>query len=169
MDTILLTTFHEFYIREMWYFDYILHDDISQILLLYKVRGYYNKFESMKSLWGILQIYQNATVRVCWAWIRIYVLYSKTFGSLFWILAGLRRAARGTRICETGLFWDQTNMQMYRNPRILGSENNWGMQYKMVFKICEGISGPCLNIKTVLSTYGDFHVKDKTAVRTSYL
>ena len=28
-------------------------------------------------------------------------------------------------------------------------------------------SGPRLNIKTVLSTYGDFHVKDKTAVRTS--
>ena len=30
-------------------------------------------------------------------------------------------------------------------------------------------SGSRLNIKTVLSTYGDFHVKDKTAVRTSYL
>ena len=30
-------------------------------------------------------------------------------------------------------------------------------------------TGPGLNIKTVLSTYGDFHVKDKTAVRTSYL
>ena len=30
-------------------------------------------------------------------------------------------------------------------------------------------SGPRLNIKIVLSTYGDFHVKDKTAVRTSYL
>ena len=29
--------------------------------------------------------------------------------------------------------------------------------------------GPRLNIKTVLSTYGDFHVKDKTAVMTSYL
>ena len=29
--------------------------------------------------------------------------------------------------------------------------------------------GPRLNIKTVLSTYGDFHVEDKTAVRTSYL
>ena len=29
--------------------------------------------------------------------------------------------------------------------------------------------GPRLNIKTVLSTYGDFHVKDKTADRTSYL
>ena len=29
--------------------------------------------------------------------------------------------------------------------------------------------GPRLHIKTVLSTYGDFHVKDKTAVRTSYL
>ena len=33
----------------------------------------------------------------------------------------------------------------------------------------ETIPGPRLNIKTVLSTYGDFHVKDKTAVRTSYL
>ena len=31
------------------------------------------------------------------------------------------------------------------------------------------LAGPRLNIKTVLSTYGDFHVKDKTAVRTSYL
>ena len=30
-------------------------------------------------------------------------------------------------------------------------------------------SGPRLNIKTVLSAYGVFHVKDKTAVRTSYL
>ena len=29
--------------------------------------------------------------------------------------------------------------------------------------------GPRLNIKTVLSTYGDFHVKNKTVVRTSYL
>ena len=35
--------------------------------------------------------------------------------------------------------------------------------------VCRKISGPRLNIKTVLSTYGDFHVKDKTAVRTSYL
>ena len=31
------------------------------------------------------------------------------------------------------------------------------------------LTGPRLNIKTVLCTYGDFHVKDKTAVRTSYL
>ena len=29
--------------------------------------------------------------------------------------------------------------------------------------------GPRLNIKTVLSMYGDLHVKDKTAVKTSYL
>ena len=34
---------------------------------------------------------------------------------------------------------------------------------------CVPEAGPRLNIKTVLSTYGDFHVKDKTAVRTSYL
>ena len=31
------------------------------------------------------------------------------------------------------------------------------------------IPGPRLNIKTALFMYGDFHVKDKTAVRTSYL
>ena len=30
-------------------------------------------------------------------------------------------------------------------------------------------TGPRLNIKTILSMYGDFHVKDKTVVRTSYL
>ena len=43
----------------------------------------------------------------------------------------------------------------------------WGDQsYSMVIK---RDPGPRLNIKTVLSTYGDFHVKDKTAVRTSYL
>ena len=35
--------------------------------------------------------------------------------------------------------------------------------------IMQMTTGPRLNIKTVLSTYGDFHVKDKTAVRTSYL
>ena len=33
----------------------------------------------------------------------------------------------------------------------------------------QSTSGPRLNIKTVLSMYGDFHVKDKTAVRTSLL
>ena len=38
-----------------------------------------------------------------------------------------------------------------------------------IFAIRDKRAGPRLNIKTVLSTYGDFHVKDKTAVRTSYL
>ena len=52
---------------------------------------------------------------------------------------------------------------------------NKNCSYKM-FRLCSVIfcykpwtSGPRLNIKTVLSMYGDFHVKDKTAVRTSYL
>ena len=55
-------------------------------------------------LGGILQLCQNATVRVCGAWIKIYyVLYSKTYntrGGLFWTPAGSRRVAR---ICETRL------------------------------------------------------------------
>ena len=49
----------------------------------------------------------------------------------------------------------------------------WNLLIKTVINKCKFISnkvpGPRLNIKTVLSTYGDFHVKDKTAVRTSYL
>ena len=36
-------------------------------------------------------------------------------------------------------------------------------------KLQDKQSGPRLNIKTVLSTCGDFDVKDKTAIRTSYL
>ena len=42
-------------------------------------------------------------------------------------------------------------------------------QNPISFEGTHNTSGPRLNIKTVLSTYDDFHVKDKTAVRTSYL
>ena len=50
----------------------------------------------------------------------------------------------------------------------------WSVRTKLgcqdgVFMLEEEKSGPCLNIKTVLPTYGDFHVKDKTAVKASYL
>ena len=45
----------------------------------------------------------------------------------------------------------------------------WKLLCWQVLNILMKTSGPRLNIKTVLSTYGDFHVKDKTAVRTSYL
>ena len=42
-------------------------------------------------------------------------------------------------------------------------------RYEHYTKFTSKEPGPRLNIKTVLSMYGDFHVKDKTAVRTSYL
>ena len=45
---------------------------------------------------------------------------------------------------------------------VISSETFWPYQ-------AFGKPGPRLNIKTVLSMYGDFHVKDKTAVRASYL
>ena len=49
-------------------------------------------------------------------------------------------------------------------------EDYWEMAPQAVpFRVIGEYPGPRLNIKTVLSTYGDFHVKDKTAVRTSYL
>ena len=53
--------------------------------------------------------------------------------------------------CEIGLMW------VPQNPIVATAQLHvWS-------------PGPHLNIKTVLSTYGDFHVKDKTAARTSYL
>ena len=65
---------------------------------------------------------------------------------------------------QQNLFWDQdgndSGLCIYRGGM---SGNNWGCCYSQ-----QG-PGPRLNIKTVLFTYGDFHVKDKTAVRTSYL
>ena len=36
---------------------------------------------------------------------------------------------------------------MYQKPHILGSENGWGMQTKMVFKICDRISCSSFYIK----------------------
>ena len=41
--------------------------------------------------------------------------------------------------------------------------------WKYVIAKPEGSPGPRLNINTVLSRYGDSYVKDKMAVRTSYL
>ena len=55
--------------------------------------------------------------------------------------------------------------QMFRSeywPITYTSENRY-------YNPAKQAPGPRLNIKTVLSTYGDFHVKDKTAVMTSYL
>ena len=65
------------------------------------------------------------------------------------------------------LYWNNTDIQTWQQKIIMDvtiyvdcfDVSLW-LQYH---------SGPRLNIKTVLSTYGDFHVKDKTAVRTSYL
>ena len=65
-----------------------LYSNISQILLLYKVWGCYNKFDYITKFHSILLIYQNAMMRVCGAWIEIYyVLYSKLYSTLcglFW-------------------------------------------------------------------------------------
>ena len=85
-----------------------LYSNISQILLQYKVWGYYYKFDTVKSLavyYWYVKMPWNACV--CGAWIRIYyILCSKThsiFGGLFWTPIGSRRAARGAPICETRL------------------------------------------------------------------
>ena len=48
-----------------------LYINISQILLLYKTWGYYNKIKIYETLGGMLLIYKNAMVLVCTPWIRI--------------------------------------------------------------------------------------------------
>ena len=53
--------------------------------------------------------------------------------------------------------------------RCSGDVMNQGICSHGIGPVILEYSGPRLNIKTVLSTYGDFHVKDKTAARTSYL
>ena len=55
------------------------------------------------------------------------------------------------------------------HPRRQGSTTYEAILKTILNKARSWRAGPRLNIKTVLSTYGDFHVKDKTAVRTSYL
>ena len=56
-----------------------LYSNISQILLIYKVWGNYNKFASNEIIGGILPTCQNVTVRVCGAWIRIYYVYVQKY------------------------------------------------------------------------------------------
>ena len=58
---------HEFITTNCW-----LYSNISQILLLYKTWVYYNKFDSVKSLGGILLMCQNTTMQVNGAWIKTY-------------------------------------------------------------------------------------------------
>ena len=43
--------------------------------------------------------------------------------------------------------WVQRNILMWRKPHILGFKNNWGMQSKIAFKICEGISCSSFYVK----------------------
>ena len=71
-----------------------------------------------------------------------------------------------TMMCKTQLP-DKLVFKMRKYDRItpaLIMLHSLPIKYRIEFK-----TGPRLNIKTVLSTYGDFHVKDKTVVRTSYL
>ena len=58
----------------------------------------------------------------------------------------------------TGVIYSSTCVEYQPHINVVGRIIGYGWD-----------TGPRLNIKTVLSTYGDFHVKDKTAVRTSYL
>ena len=86
-----------------------LYSNISQILLLYKTWGYYNKFYSWWyiKLGGILLICQNTTTSVYGAWIkRCCILCSKTYCTMSnrvrYMLLGVS-AMGAVYICETCL------------------------------------------------------------------
>ena len=67
-----------------------LYSNISQILLLCKTWGYYNKFDIIKPFRGcyryVKRKYHNAGTGIYWAWIRIYYVlcYYSAFRGLFW-------------------------------------------------------------------------------------
>ena len=66
-------------------------------------------------------------------------------------------------------YWNIERHHSTKNPNFTVCEHG-PVYLSLIAKPCRSWrAGPRLNIKTVLSTYGDFHVKDKTAVRTSYL
>ena len=79
----------------------------TNIAANYKTWGYYIKFDSTKSMGGILLICQNTTVQVYGAWIKRYcVLCLKTYNtshSPVILPSGSQQATRGARICEMSL------------------------------------------------------------------
>ena len=80
-------------------------------------------------------------------------------------------AADGETTCETPVLWCfnlEKSFHWWNRKRIHDILIALLMRNKTILDLVQP-SGPRLNIKTVLSTYGDVHVKDKTAVRTSYL
>ena len=107
-------------------------------------------------------------------------LYSSTY---------MYRAHFSSHVCRTNIFTDvcsdrsinliRTSLQITTRCVLLSCITSLGHCYFGITYFSSRLGsklnppvfqpGPRLNIKTVLSTYGDFHVKDKTAVRTSYL
>ena len=71
--------------------------------------------------------------------------------------------------CRTNM--PSIQMTEHLNLALSYARNNIFLKFEYIpyKKLIARRAGPRLNIKTVLSTYGDFHVKDKTAARTSYL
>ena len=83
-----------------------MQSNISQILLLYKTWGYYNKFDSTQSMGAYYWYVKIPQCGYMEHRLRYLVLCSKTHGtlhSLLWLPTGSWWAARGARICETCL------------------------------------------------------------------
>ena len=80
------------------------------------------------------------------------------------------RACLATKISRLNICSNHTNCFFFVWCTTVSYEGllKWAIK-QLLFLSTSLPPGPRLNIKTVLSTYGDFHVKDKTAVRTSYL
>ena len=103
-----------------------LHSNSSQILLLYKVWGYYNKFDSMKSL-GLYHWYVKMPRLGCVEpgldyfsfHFQKHITYLTTCSGQ---PAGSRRVARGARISGTRLFiLKQYVIELHLTSVIIGS------------------------------------------------
>ena len=110
-----------------------LYSNISQILLLYKVWVYYNKFDSIESLVYIadMSMPQSGCVEHGLEYITFYVQeHIAHVGGLFWVPTGSRRAARGTRISETRL------LAPFANSKIKALYTFVGLQKFVTIAVC---------------------------------
>ena len=127
-----------------------MYSNISQILLLYKVLGYYNKFDSRKSLEVYYWYVKKPRCGYVEHGLEYYSYYVKKHTAHMAACSGLptgsRRAARRARISETRLLttrdYDQPTCKWTRNHTFWGLKIiSWGMHSKSVFKVWQVI--PC--------------------------
>ena len=141
---------------------------------------YYNKFD-YEIVEGTLPMYQNTTMRVNGAWIKIYcVLCSKTYNTLHSchnFPVGSRQATRGVRICETILisipnvfhvcFWVEFTGALYSDSHHLVAYVRLECSLMYTTKGVHQYAKRA-NLKNYMLHYPEFHCVYRSEAKDSY-